>query len=86
MVRRVADARSLFGQKLPKGNFLNQHLNCTVSKKNWNTKENKGKSMMHVRIVHIAVGEKTHFGTNNVEEINPVALSIVEFCLAGGIS
>ena len=36
-------------------------------------------------IVHTAVGKREEATSNN-EEIKPVTLSIVELCLAGGIS
>ena len=58
------------------------HLENTFSGKNWNTKE----------LVHDACIARTRKGTprdkatSNNEEIKPIALSIAELCLAGGIS
>jgi len=59
---------------------------CIVSKKEWNTKEEKGKPMMHA--FYALLLAKWHgSGQIDVEQckIKPVALSIVELCFAEDI-
>ena len=54
---------------------------------NWNTNEDKGKFMMHV--LYIVQLVKRHIlGKSNIEQwkFKPVALYIVQLCLAEGIS
>ena len=61
-----------------------ESIRCAVSKKKWDTKEDKSKSM--VCTLYIRQCAKRHLATMlNNEKIKPVALSIVELCLAGGI-
>ena len=56
---------------------------CIVSIKNWDTKEDKGKSMMHVLYV-LQLAKRHILGQSgmNSEKIKPVPLCIVELCSA----
>jgi len=56
----------------------NQHLRCSKEGKR-DTKEDKGKSMMHALYVATADGEKVPLRPNG-EKNKPVALAIVELC------
>ena len=59
---------------------------CVVSEKNWNTKEDNDKPMMHVLyILRWQNATSWDEATPNSKEIKPIALSIVELCLGGGI-
>jgi len=60
---------------------------CAVSEKTWNIKENKGKSI--IRILYLLqLMIRYVLGQSNINQrkINPIALSIVELCLAECIS
>ena len=70
--------------------MTNRHTLCLSAKKYWNTKEDKGKSMMYVLyILWLTKGtswDKVTLNTPCSQEIKTVASSIVEICLAGSIS
>ena len=58
-----------------------------VSKDEWDTKEDTGKSMKNaLYILRYVKGTCRAEATSNSEKINPVALVVIELCLSEGIS
>ena len=58
----------------------------TVSKDEWDTKEDTGKSMKNCMYCSMPQGMCPAEAMSNSEKIKPVALAIVELCLSEGIS
>ena len=58
----------------------------TVSKNEWNTKEDTGKSLKNTLHVRMPKGISWAEVTSNSEKIKPVALAVIELCLTEGIS
>ena len=59
---------------------MNRHL-CVANKKNWGTKEDKGKS----RVLYVLQYTKQHLSMSSSEKITPIALAVVELQLSEGI-
>ena len=58
-----------------------------VSKDEWDTKEDTGKSMKNaLYVLQYAKGTSQAEATSNSEKTKPVALAIIKLCLSGGIS
>ena len=58
-----------------------------VSKDEWHTKEDTGRSMKNaLYILQYAKGTSQAEAASNSEKIKPVALAVVELCLSEGIS
>ena len=55
-----------------------------VSKDEWHTKEETGKSMKNV--LYVPKGTSWAEATSNSEKIKPVALAVIELCLSESIS
>ena len=58
----------------------------TVSKDEWNTKEDTGKSLKTLHILQYAKGTSRAEVTLNSEKIKPVAIAVIELRLTEGIS
>ena len=59
----------------------NQHLALSASKDKWDTKEDKGKSIMHV-LWYACQAE----ATSSSEKIKLAALAVIKLCFSEGIS
>ena len=58
-----------------------------VSKDEWHTKEETGKSMKNaLYVLRYAKGTSRVEATSNSEKIKPISLAIIELRLSGGIS
>ena len=58
----------------------------TISKDEWNTKKDTGKSLKNAKLVlQYAKGTSWAEATSNSEKIKPVALAIIELRLSEGI-
>ena len=59
-----------------------------VSKYEWDTKEDTGKSMKNALYVYCGIPKGTcrAEATSNSEKIKPIALAVIKLCLSEGIS
>ena len=78
--QEVFEKQFLVTQRKP-SRATNKLMLFTVSKDEWNTKEDTGKSLKNaLHVQRYAKGTSRAEATSNSEKIKPVALAVIELC------